>query len=142
MMFGKLKISDMVIYCKHRDCLSRDERLSRSYYEILRDELDLFVLGYARVDSYNNFLRLHAPYPFVAIRELKPRARIPSVKFGAQNSFLIIFSEGFIHRQRYGLTHFHVRIDWSITDASEALARKLRYVSKGLCEKGDEYSVF
>ncbi|MCK5695192.1 MAG: hypothetical protein KAH62_01050 [Desulfobacula sp.] len=195
-----------MIYCKHRDCLSREERLRRSYYEVLRDELDQFVLGYSLVGSYNNFLRLRAPYPFVEFRELKPRARIPSIEFDAQNSFLIIFSEDFIHKKhkkyiryfdvnkttkdnllkhkyfpnvenfnrnlkyfetseffsllrsllpidyalliqrnqrtkvRYALTHFHVRIDWPIAEASEDLARDLRYISKDLYEKGDKYA--
>ena len=194
------------MFCKHRDCLSREERLRRSYYEVLRDELDQFVLGYSLVGSYNNFLRLRAPYPFVELRELKPRARIPSVEFDAQNSFLIIFSEDFIHKKhkkyiryfdvnkttkdnllkhkyfpnvenfnrnlkyfetseffsllrsllpidyalliqrnqrtkvRYALTHFHVRIDWPIAEASEDLARDLRYISKDLYEKGDKYA--
>jgi len=146
------------------------------------------------------------PYPFVELRELKPRARIPSVEFGAQNSFLIIFSEDFIDKKhkkyiryfdvnkttkdnllkhkyfpdvenfnrdlkffetgeffsllgsllpidyalliqrnqrtkvRYALTHFHVRIDWPIAEASEDLARDLRYISKDLYEKGDKYA--
>ncbi len=87
------------MFCKHRECLSREERLRRSYYEVLRDELDQFVLEYSLVGSYNNFLRLRTPYPFVELRELKPRARIPSVEFDAQNSFLIIFSEDFIHKK-------------------------------------------
>jgi len=194
------------MFCKHRDCLSREERLRRSYYEVLRDELDQFVLGYSLVGSYNNFLRLRAPYPFVELRELKPRAIIPSVEFDAQNSFLIIFSEDFIDKKhkkyiryfdvnkttkdnllkhkyfpnvenfnrdlkffetgdffsllrsllpidyalliqrnqrtkvRYALTHFHVRIDWPIAEASEDLARELRYISKDLYEKGDKYA--
>jgi len=195
-----------VIFCKHRDCLSREERLRRSYYEVLRDELDQFVLGYSLVGTYNNFLRLRMPYPFVELRELKPRARIPSVEFDAQNSFLIIFSEDFIDKKhkkyiryfdvnkttkdnllkhkyfpnvenfnrnlkffetseffsllrsllpidyalliqrnqrtkvRYALTHFHVRIDWPIAEASEDLAKDLRYISKDLYEKGDKYA--
>lgn len=194
------------MFCKHRDCLSREESLRRSYYEVLRDELDQFVLGYSLVGSYNNFLRIRAPYPFVELRELKPRARIPSIEFDAQNSFLIIFSEDFIHKKhkkyiryfdvnkttknnllkhkyfpsvenfnrnlkffdtsdffsllrsllpidyalliqrnqqtkvRYALTHFHVRIDWPIADASEELAKDLRYISKDLYEKGDKYA--
>ena len=173
---------------------------------MLRDELDQFVLRYSLVESYNNFLRLRMPYPFVELRELKPRARIPSVEFGAQNSFLIIFSEDFIDKKhkkyiryfdvnkttkdnllkhkyfpdvenfnrdlkffetgeffsllgsllpidyalliqrnqrtkvRYALTHFHVRIDWPIAEASEDLARDLRYISKDLYEKGDKYA--
>ncbi|MFH1156842.1 MAG: hypothetical protein V1793_23845 [Pseudomonadota bacterium] len=65
----------------------------RSYYEVLRDELDQFILGYALVDSYNNFSLRKLPYPFVEIRELKPRARIPITEFEHQNSFLVIFTE-------------------------------------------------
>jgi hypothetical protein len=195
-----------VEFCKQRDCLSREGKLRRSYYEVLRDELDQFVLDHSLVGSYNNFLRLRVPYPFVELRELKPRARIPSIEFDAQNSFLIIFSEDFIEKKhkkyiryfdankttknnllkhkyfpdvenfnrnskyfetpeffsllksllpvdyalliqrnqqsrlRYALTHFHVRIDWPIAQASEELARDLRYISKDLYEKGDKYA--
>lgn len=43
-------------------------------------------------------------------------------------------------RNRYSLTHFHVRIDWPIADAAEDLARHLRYISKDLYEKGDKYA--
>ena len=173
---------------------------------MLRDELDQFLLGYSLEESYNNFLRLREPYPFVELRELKPRARIPTIEYDAQNSFLVIFSENFIHKKhkkyiryfdvnkttkdnllkhkyfpdiknfnrdfkffetndffsllksllpidyalliqrnqltkvRYAMTHFHVRIDWPIADASEALARDLRYISKDLYEKGDKYA--
>ncbi|NIV98497.1 hypothetical protein GWN26_04835, partial [Candidatus Saccharibacteria bacterium] len=41
---------------------------------------------------------------------------------------------------RYGLTHFHVRIDWPITEAAEDMARSLRYISKDIFEKGDKYA--
>jgi hypothetical protein len=195
-----------VRFFSERDSLSREERLRRSYYEVLRDELDQFVLGYSLVGSYNNFLKLRIPYPFVELRELKPRARIPSVEFDAQNSFLIIFSEDFIPKKhkkyiryfdankttknnllkhkyfpdvenfnrdlkffeageffsllrsllpidyalliqrnqqtkvKYALTHFHVRVDWPIAEASEDLAKDLRYISKDLYEKGDKYA--
>ena len=85
-------------FCKLRHALSREDRLRRSYYQVLRDELDQFVLEYALVGSYENFLKLRTPYPFVELRELKPRARIPSVEFEAQNSFLIIFCENYIDK--------------------------------------------
>lgn len=173
---------------------------------MLRDELDQFVLEYALVQSYHNFVKLRTPYPFVELRELKPRARIPTVESEAQNSFLIIFTEDEIEKKhkkyiryfdankttkinllrhksfpdvehfnrdmknletrdffsllksllpidyalliqkrhhtsaKYALTHFHVRIDWPITEAAEDLARNLRYISKDLYEKGDEYA--
>lgn len=43
-------------------------------------------------------------------------------------------------RDRYDLSHFHVKIDWPIAEAAEDLARSLRYISKDLYEKGDKYA--
>ena len=43
-------------------------------------------------------------------------------------------------KNRYGLTHFHVRIDWPITEAAEDMARSLRYISKDIFEKDDKYA--
>ena len=168
--------------------------------------MDQFVIGYSLVDSYHNFLREDKRYPFVETREMKPRARIPSVEFECQNSFLILFLEDVVDDQhkkyirffdinkttktnllkhkefpsvmdfnrnvkfletdgffdfmrsllpvdyallvqrdvntknRYALTHFHVRVDWPIADAAEDLAIYLRYISKDLYEKGDKYA--
>ncbi len=192
----------------YREELSNANRLRRSYYELLRDELDHFALQYALTDSYNNFAARNIPYPFVERRELKPRARIPNLEYEAQNSFLVIFLEDTIKdvhkkyirffdankttkknllssktlslenqfdrnekyldsahfydflkallpvdyalliqrdptsqtRNRYSMSHFHVRIDWPIADAAEDLARSLRYISKELYEKGDKYA--
>jgi hypothetical protein len=41
-------------------------------------------------------------------------------------------------KNRYALTHFHVKIDWPIADAAEDLARWLRYIQNNLYENGDE----
>ncbi len=41
-------------------------------------------------------------------------------------------------KNRYALTHFHVKIDWPIADAAEDLAKWLRYVQNNLYESGDE----
>lgn len=188
--------------------LSQANRLRRSYYELLRDELDRFVLQHSLIDSYGNFLSAGLDYPFVEKRELKPRARIPNIEHEHQNAFLLIFSEDTISstcrkyirffddnkttktnlllfetlplldkfdrnqkyldsvhffnflkamlpveyallvqrdpdsrtQDRYSLSHFHVRIDWPITDAAEDLAKSLRYISKDLYEKGDKYA--
>ena len=76
-----------------REELSQKNRLRRSYYELLRDELDEFMLQYALLDSYQNFLTNKLKYPFVAKRELKPRARIPDVEYSSHNTFLVIFLE-------------------------------------------------
>ena len=41
-------------------------------------------------------------------------------------------------KNRYSLSHFHVKIDWPIADAAEDLARWLRYINSSLYEKGDK----
>ena len=170
--------------------------------------MDQFMLDYALVQSYNGFLNSGTPYPFVEKRELKPRARIPSIEHEPQNAFLVVFVEETIParykkyirffnlnkatksnllqikalplpdsfdrnqkyiesahfydflrvllpvdyalliqrdpgsqlKNRYVLSHFHVRIDWPIAEASEDLAQALRYISKDLYEKGDQYA--
>ena len=195
-------------FWKFREELSQADRIRRSYYELLRDELDQFLLQYTLIDSYHNFVSQQVPFPFVEKRELKPRARIPDQEYESQNAFLIIFVEDVvtsehkkyirffddnktakanlmrfktlalsqkfdrnakylesIHfnnflkqllpvdyalmiqrdpagkaRNRYSLSHFHVRIDWPIADAAEDLARNMRYISKDLYEKGDKYA--
>jgi len=191
-----------------REELSQASRLRRSYYELLRDEMDQHILQYALIDSYNNFRSRKTPYPFVEKRELKPRARIPGLEHDSQNAFLVIFVEDTVpdackkyirfldvnkttkknllsyealplsgefqrsqkyldsahftdllksllpvdyalliqrdpagkRKDRYNLSHFHVRIDWPIADAAEDLACALRYISKDLYEKGDKYA--
>ena len=41
-------------------------------------------------------------------------------------------------KNRYSLTHFHVKIDWPIADAAEDLAKQLRYIQNNLYENGDK----
>ncbi len=41
-------------------------------------------------------------------------------------------------RNRYALTHFHVKIDWPIADAAEDLAKWLKYIHNNLYEKGEK----
>ncbi len=79
-----------------REKLSRVNRLRRSYYELLRDDLDEFMLDYALVKSCEQFATLEKPYPFVEKRELKPRARIPGVEYECHNPFLVIFVEDIV----------------------------------------------
>jgi hypothetical protein len=192
----------------YREELSQINKIRRSYYELLRDELDQILLQHALIASYNNFRSQNKAFPFVEKRELKPRARIPDQEYESQNAFLVMFVEDSISsehkkyirffdenkttkinllrskslplsdkfdrnwkyfesnqfrnfikillpvdyalliqrdptsitRNRYSLSHFHVRIDWPISDAAEDLARKLRYISKDIFEKGDKYA--
>ena len=191
-----------------REELSQANRLRRSYYELLRDELDQILLKSALVDSFRNFQERQIKYPYVEKRELKPRARIADKEYECHNAFLVIFVEdtipaihkkyirffnvnkttktNLLHtkslplagrfdrthkyfdsihfvdflkdllpvdyalliqrdptshiRDRYSLSHFHVKVDWPIADAAEELARSLRYISKDLYEKGDKYA--
>ncbi|MGD8213359.1 MAG: hypothetical protein PVH37_04060 [Desulfobacterales bacterium] len=195
-------------FWRYREELSQADRIRRSYYELLRDELDQFLLQYALIESYQNFVLQQLSFPFVEKRELKPRARIPDREYESQNAFLVVFvedhvpdehkkyirifdnnkitktnlsrfktlelSQNFdrswkyletvqfknfikqllpvdyalmiqrdtagISKNRYGLSHFHVRIDWPIADAAEDMAHSLRYISKDLYEKGDKYA--
>lgn len=41
-------------------------------------------------------------------------------------------------KNRYALTHFHVKIDWPIADAAEDLAKYLKYIQNNLYENGDK----
>lgn len=41
-------------------------------------------------------------------------------------------------RNRYALTHFHVKIDWPIDDAAQDLGKYLRYIQNNLYENGDK----
>ncbi len=76
-----------------RGSLSLENRLRRSYYELLRDELDQYIIEYALWDSYKNFKRNNKPYPFTEKRELKPRAQLPKQEYEEQNAFLVLFVE-------------------------------------------------
>jgi len=79
-----------------REELSQADRLRRSYYELLRDELDQLLIQHALIDSYKNFCNRKVKYPFVEKRELKPRARIPDLEYECQNVFLVVFVEDII----------------------------------------------
>ncbi|MBW1840897.1 MAG: hypothetical protein JRF27_01775 [Deltaproteobacteria bacterium] len=83
-------------YWRYRGELSQTDRLRRSYYELLRDDLEQQLIKYSLIDSYRNFRSKNIQYPFVEKRELKPRARIPGKEYECQNSVLVIFIEDFI----------------------------------------------
>ncbi|OPX35209.1 MAG: hypothetical protein B1H12_09265 [Desulfobacteraceae bacterium 4484_190.2] len=44
-------------------------------------------------------------------------------------------------KNRYVLSHFHVKVDWPIADAAEDLAKWLRYIQNNLYENGDKYGI-
>ena len=192
----------------YRHHLSMQDRVRRSVYELLRDQMDMYLIKNALVDSYENFSQAGEPYPLVSKRELKPRARVVEKEYLHHNRFLVLFCEGTIpgaykkyvrffdtnkvtkegiaelanvqlHKRytknlryfenpgfehlvldllpgdyalliqkdssiktknRYVMTHFRVKIDWPIDDATEDMARKLRHISKDLYESGEKYA--
>jgi len=192
----------------YRYQLSLQDRLRRSVYEVLRDQMDMYLLKQALIDSYENFCRVSQPYPFVSKRELKPRARVVEKEYIDHNHFLLVFCEGTIpsrykkyirffdtnkvtkdgieelanvqlhkrytknlryfdnpgfeplvldllpvdyalliqrdpfikRRNRYAMTHFHVKIDWPIDNATEEMAQQYRYISQELYENGEKYA--
>jgi hypothetical protein len=191
----------------YRHHLSEMERLRRSLYEVLRDQLDMMLIKNALVDSYQNFKNAKMDYPFVTKRDLKPRAKVTEPEYSLQNHFLVLFCEGAIPgkyrkyirffdsnkvtketieesgfrlhqdysknlryfdnpyfrqfvfdlipvdyalliqrdssvkaKNRYILSHYHVRIDWPLDDATEDMALELRYIAKELYENGEKYA--
>ena len=192
----------------YRYQLSLQDRLRRSVYEVLRDQMDVYLMQNALVDSYWKFCEAGEPYPFVHKRELKPRARVVEKEYVNHNHFLVMFCEGTIparykkyirffdsnkvtkegilefpqvrlhkkytknlryfenpgfenfvldvlpvdyalliqrdpslkSRTRYAMTHFRVKIDWPIDNATEEMAQQLRYIGKDLYEMGEKYA--
>lgn len=189
-----------------RNEIGWNERFRRCVYFFLRDELDGLLITESLIKSYKTFKDAGEEYPFVEMRELKPRARLVAQEYSRHSHFIVIFNEGtipnaakpYIHildsnkvtkenlsnlavfdvramfnqkmrffedtafpsllreilkcdyavmiqqdptiktRYRYGLTHFHVRVDWPVAQAAEDLGKYLRYISKDLYEKGDK----
>ncbi len=80
----------------YRYQLSLQDRVRRSVYELLRDQMDMYLIKQALIVSYKNFSRAGEPYPFVSKRELKPRARVVEKEYILHNRFLLLFCEGTI----------------------------------------------
>lgn len=191
---------------RFREKLSYYEKIRRSLYETLRDQLERHLIRIALVDSFHNYQINNVPYEFLTKTELKPRARKMAKESELFNTFLVIFCEGSIppemknyirffpensvvkrnleylanftiykrfhlniryfdnphffdfiedllnidyalliqqdptvrRKNRYCLTHFHVKIDWPIADAAEDLAKWLRYIQHSLYENGEK----
>jgi len=193
---------------KSRFELSHTEKVRRSVFVFLRDELERRLLSIAFVDTYKTFKDKGIPYPFVGPKGMRPKPKIFSKESPDFTPFFVIFCEDAIQeehqkyirfsdankvrkdhirlipdiklhkafysgmrfferesffellnslldvdyclliqkdyrykrRNRYALTHFHVKIDWPIADAAESLAKELRYISKSLYERGEVYA--
>jgi hypothetical protein len=193
---------------KSRFELGHTEKIRRSIYVFLRDELELKLKNIALEEPYLRCREKCIPYPYVDSSELRPKKKefskesltarpfciifceetideyhqkfirfsesnrirkdtislVPdlrlhrpfssTIRFFERDSFFELFEQlldvdyclliqrdnRFKKHNRYSLTHFHVKIDWPISEAAESLAKELRYISKGLYEKGDRYA--
>jgi hypothetical protein len=189
-----------------RNEIGWNARFRRCLYFFLRDELDSIIVTESLIESYKTFKDAGNEYPFVEMRELKPRARIVAPEYAEQKHFIVIFNEEVLPpeaktyirffdsnkvtkenlshlalfdlkevfhqrmrffndptfaafltsllktdyavliqrdptvktRYRFGVSHFHVRIDWPLAHAAEDLGKYLRYLSKSLYEKGEK----
>jgi hypothetical protein len=76
-----------------RNEISWDEKFRRCLYFFLRDELDSILVTEALIESYFAFKAAGKAYPFVEMRELKPRAKLFAPEYPEQRHFIVIFSE-------------------------------------------------
>ncbi|MBW6451990.1 MAG: hypothetical protein K0B02_04660 [DPANN group archaeon] len=82
-----LRLSEELSYEQHR------RRMEYFYY---RKQLDLIILQFTLLDSYNNFKKAKCPYPFVDIKSLEHTFSYDDsidVEYEHQNSALILFYE-------------------------------------------------
>ena len=193
---------------KSRFELGHTEKIRRSIYVFLRDELERRLKSIALEEPYLKCKEKKIPYPYVDSSEMRPKKKEFSKESTQARPFFIIFCEDTIDeihqkyirfsnsnrvrkdtislvpdiglhrsfysavrfferdsffelldqlvdvdyclliqrdnrykkRNRYSLTHFHVKVDWPIAEAAESLAKEMRYVSKSLYEKGERYA--
>jgi hypothetical protein len=189
-----------------RNEIGWNERFRRCSYFFLRDELDGLLITQALMESYKAFKESGKDYPFVEMRELKPKARVVEPEYPEHRHFIVIFNEETLPdqakthirffdsnkltkenltnvaifdlqevfrqrmryfedtafpvllksllkadfalliqrdptikaRYRFGVSHFHVRIDWPVAHAAEDMGKYLRYISKELYERGEK----
>ncbi len=76
------------------ELLSSSEKIRRLLYRSVGNEIEKYLIKYALLDSYQNFLINNYPYPFVEKREMKPRAKVIDREYEYQNCFLVLFYEG------------------------------------------------
>lgn len=76
-----------------RNEITWDEKFRRCLYFFLRDELDGMLITEALIESYRAFKANNKDYPFVELRELKPRAKVHGPEYPEQRHFIVIFAE-------------------------------------------------
>lgn len=77
-----------------RNEIGWNEKSRRCLYLFLRDELEKILINEALIESYKRFKADNIEYPFVEMRELKPRAKTIVPEYPQQRHFIVIFNEG------------------------------------------------
>ena len=77
-----------------RNEIGWNEKARRCLYLFLRDELEKILINEALIESYKRFKADNIEYPFVEMRELKPRAKTIAPEYPQQRHFIVIFNEG------------------------------------------------
>ena len=78
----------------------------------------------------NNLKYFDNPWFTTMIKDLSP----------VDYALLIQHDPSVKSQSRYVMTHFHVRVDWPIDDATEDMATHLRYITKELYENGEQHA--
>jgi hypothetical protein len=76
-----------------RNEIAWNERLRRCIYFYVGYELEKSLITQALIESYKAFKDADREYPFVEMRELKPRAKIIAPEPPEQRHFILIFNE-------------------------------------------------
>ncbi len=92
---------------KYREQLSYFEKLRRSIYENLRDDLERRLIKIALIGSYNQFRENGVEYRFVEKSELKPKSKKMEKESKFFNTFLVIICENVISSELKNYIRFY-----------------------------------
>ena len=84
---------------KYRERLNYYEKVRRSLYEILRDELERRLVEISLINSFYKYQKNGVEYSFVDKSELKPKSKKMEKESELFNTFIVIFYEDVISSQ-------------------------------------------
>ena len=87
-----------------QDEMSWTNRMRRSLYTMLRDELDRILIHLALIDSYHRFQEQNQPYPFVENRDLRPKVRSFEKESTQGASFVHALAKDLCHPQKKNIS--------------------------------------
>ena len=84
---------------RYRERLNYHEKLRRSLYEVLRDELERRLMKISLIDSFYKYKNNGIEYNFLDKSELKPKSKKMEKESELFNTFIVIFCEGIVSPQ-------------------------------------------